>query len=100
MWNTSSSQPNSNSEFSTETRGVSSSKKKPKESIKRGKRKSRKRLEKVNRTQNNNDKLTILCANAAGIFNKLDSLVRNIQHFKPAVIQIQETIYEKDVLWN
>ena len=56
---------------------------------KRGKRKSIKR--RYNSCIENEKKLYILGANAAGLFNKLESFYRNISLFKPGVFFIQES---------
>ena len=54
-----------------------------KKSIKRGKRKS-----KLKETEN---VMFLLGNNAAGLGNKTESFLRNIQHFKPGVYFVQET---------
>ena len=56
---------------------------------KRGKRKSIKRNDK--NLIKNEKKMYILGANAAGLFNKLESFNRNISLFKPGVFFIQES---------
>ena len=60
-------------------------KKHPKKTVKRGKRKSKK-------NQNtSNSKLTIIGANAAGLYNKIESLKRITSFFNPGAIMLQET---------
>lgn len=54
--------------------------------VKRGPRKSSR-----NKVKSENDKMFLIGANAAGIANKMDSLHRIINVFKPAVIFLQET---------
>ena len=39
----------------------------------------------------NENTMTFLGSNAAGILNKVNSLKRNIEHFKPGAIFIQES---------
>ena len=56
---------------------------------KRGKRKSVKR--KYQNINEKEKKMYILGANAAGLFNKLESFYRNISLFKPGVFFIQES---------
>ena len=61
---------------------------KPKKSVvKRRKRNSKQ----SNKYQNKEKSMFILGANAAGLFNKLESFHRNISLFKPGVFFVQES---------
>ena len=73
----------------TEQTGISStSEKKHKKNVKRGKRKSRRKLIINNKNIKN---MTLIGANTAGLLNKIQSLKSLISRFEPAVILLQET---------
>ena len=57
-------------------------------SIKRGKRKS---LKQNNDKKDIEQKLFMIGVNAAGLFNKTESLMRIVSLFKPGVVFVQET---------
>ena len=73
----------------SEQTGISStSEKKHKKNVKRGKRKSRRKLIINNKNIKN---MTLIGANTAGLLNKIQSLKSLISRFEPAVILLQET---------
>ena len=82
-------------DVSPESEGVSVTTRVSEEKIhaKKLKTKRGKRASKKQKSSKNNKcvKLEIIGANAAGLFNKKESLIRLVDLFKPAVLFIQET---------